>query len=54
MLNLSNQIADFGVSEVLDTSDTYLKRSAGTPAFLAPECLDGKYLKSLKLKPVSI
>ena len=39
---LINQIADFGVSEEIDTSDTHLSRSAGTPAFTAPECLDGE------------
>ena len=40
-LSLSMQIADFGVSEIIDTSDAQLSRSAGTPAFTAPECLDG-------------
>ena len=39
---LTNQIADFGVSEEIDTSETHLFRSAGTPAFTAPECLDGR------------
>ena len=39
---LTYQIADFGVSEEIDTSDTHLTRSAGTPAFTAPECLDGE------------
>ena len=38
------QIADFGVSEEIVTSDAHLTRSAGTPAFIAPECLEGKYV----------
>jgi len=33
------KIADFGVSEEIVTSDAHLTRSAGTPAFIAPECL---------------
>ncbi len=44
---LSNQIADFGVSEEIDTSDSRLSRSAGTPAFLSPECLDGELIVAI-------
>ena len=38
------QIADFGVSEHWDSnkSDVELHKSAGTPAFTAPETLDSK------------
>jgi len=32
------KIADFGVSQVLDTDDDMITKSAGTPAFMAPEC----------------
>jgi serine/threonine protein kinase len=32
------KIADFGVSQVLDTDDDLITKSAGTPAFTAPEC----------------
>ena len=41
---LTNQIADFGVSEEIERTETNLSRWAGTPAFVAPECLDGKYI----------
>ncbi|KAL5477330.1 hypothetical protein EMCRGX_G024119 [Ephydatia muelleri] len=34
------KIADFGVSEEVETSNSDLSRSAGTPAFTAPECLN--------------
>ena len=30
--------ADFGVSQVLETDDDLITKSAGTPAFMAPEC----------------
>ena len=33
------QIADFGVSEQIDQSESQISRWAGTPAFLAPETL---------------
>mmetsp|Transcript_25799 Transcript_25799/g.50401 ORF Transcript_25799/g.50401 Transcript_25799/m.50401 type:complete len:438 (-) Transcript_25799:97-1410(-) len=32
------KVADFGVSQVLDTDDDLISKSAGTPAFMAPEC----------------
>jgi [calcium/calmodulin-dependent protein kinase] kinase len=35
------KIADFGVSEEWTDNDAMLKKSAGTPAFLAPETLNG-------------
>ena len=38
---LSNQIADFGVSEEIEQTESSLTRWAGTPAFVAPECLTG-------------
>ncbi len=38
----SNQIADFGVSEEIERTESNLSRYAGTPAFVAPECLDGE------------
>ena len=41
---LTNQIADFGVSEEIERTETNLSRWAGTPAFVAPECLDGEYI----------
>ena len=37
----SNQIADFGVSEEIEQTESNLTRWAGTPAFVAPECLTG-------------
>ena len=37
----SNQIADFGVSEEIEQTESSLTRWAGTPAFVAPECLTG-------------
>jgi [calcium/calmodulin-dependent protein kinase] kinase len=36
------KIADFGVSEEWTDNDAMLKKSAGTPAFLAPETLNGE------------
>uniref|UniRef100_A0A6U2AVL0 Protein kinase domain-containing protein n=2 Tax=Hemiselmis andersenii TaxID=464988 RepID=A0A6U2AVL0_HEMAN len=32
------KVADFGVSQVLETDDDLISKSAGTPAFMAPEC----------------
>ena len=40
-MHLSNQIADFGVSEEIEQTESNLTRWAGTPAFVAPECLTG-------------
>ncbi len=37
-----HQIADFGVSEEIERTESNLSRYAGTPAFVAPECLDGE------------
>mmetsp|Transcript_10805 Transcript_10805/g.37524 ORF Transcript_10805/g.37524 Transcript_10805/m.37524 type:complete len:423 (-) Transcript_10805:1325-2593(-) len=44
------KISDFGVSELFDNSDT-LKRTAGTPAFLAPEVCTGEAFQG---KPADI
>ena len=41
-ISLRSQIADFGVSEEVERSDSELTKSAGTPAFTAPECLSGE------------
>lgn len=35
------QIADFGVSNEFDGKDAFLSNTAGTPAFMAPETLQG-------------
>eukprot|EP00281_Chroomonas_sp_CCMP1168_P034563 CAMPEP_0206255336 /NCGR_PEP_ID=MMETSP0047_2-20121206/24190_1 /ASSEMBLY_ACC=CAM_ASM_000192 /TAXON_ID=195065 /ORGANISM="Chroomonas mesostigmatica_cf, Strain CCMP1168" /LENGTH=438 /DNA_ID=CAMNT_0053681723 /DNA_START=118 /DNA_END=1434 /DNA_ORIENTATION=+ len=38
------KIADFGVSQVLETDDDLISKSAGTPAFMAPEmCRAGAF-----------
>lgn len=42
---LANQIADFGVSEEIEQTESNLTRWAGTPAFVAPECLTGNQPK---------
>ena len=38
----TDQIADFGVSEDVKQTEGQLTRWAGTPAFQAPEVLEGK------------
>ena len=40
--SLSQQIADFGVSEEFEADDVTLSHTAGTPAFMAPETLDSE------------
>lgn len=37
-----SQIADFGVADIFEGEDALLSKSAGSPAFMAPESLQGK------------
>ena len=39
---LSFQIADFGVADIFEGEDALLSKTAGSPAFMAPECLQGQ------------
>lgn len=36
------QIADFGVADVFEGDDALLNKTAGSPAFMAPESLQSK------------
>lgn len=47
------KIADFGVSEEIERTESNLSRWAGTPAFVAPECIDGAKT-SFQGQPVDI
>ncbi|XP_064392377.1 calcium/calmodulin-dependent protein kinase kinase 1-like [Halichondria panicea] len=51
--NFRVKIADFGVSEEIERTESNLSRYAGTPAFVAPECLDGSKM-SYQGQPVDI
>ena len=39
---LNHQIADLGVADVFEGDDALLSKTAGSPAFMAPESLQGK------------
>mmetsp|Transcript_42121 Transcript_42121/g.86060 ORF Transcript_42121/g.86060 Transcript_42121/m.86060 type:complete len:326 (+) Transcript_42121:474-1451(+) len=42
--NMTVKVADFGTSQILDGEDDMINKSAGTPAFTAPEaCVEGDF-----------
>lgn len=53
LLASCGQIADFGVSDEFSGDDAFLSNTAGTPAFLAPECLRGSSAYSGKVRVVA-
>lgn len=37
------KITDFGLSKIINDEDVIMKTICGTPSYLAPEILDGKF-----------
>ena len=48
----SEQVADLGVADVFEGDDALLSKTAGSPAFMAPESLQGNFLWRLQINLV--
>ena len=42
-MDLPVKIADFGVADIFEGEDALLSKTAGSPAFMAPESLQGQW-----------